>query len=97
LLRAIGGGIGWVFSTQLLLNLVPNHVRGRVFSTEFALFTLLNAVGAAAGGWALESASIEISEIVWWMTGLSLIPGVLWTLWIAVGQRTTQFEMERKS
>ena len=97
LLRAIGGGIGWVFSTQLLLNLVPNHVRGRVFSTEFALFTLLNAVGAAAGGWALESASIEISEIVWWMTGLTLVPGVLWTLWIAVGQRTTQFEMERKS
>jgi MFS family permease len=97
LLRAIGGGIGWVFSTQLLLHLVPNHVRGRVFSTEFALFTLLNAVGAAAGGWALDSVSIEISEIVWWMTGLTLIPGVLWTLWMAVGKRTSQLEMESKS
>ena len=31
LLRAVGGGIIWVFSTQLLLHLVPNHVRGRVF------------------------------------------------------------------
>jgi MFS family permease len=97
LLRAIGGGIGWVFSTQLLLHLVPNRVRGRVFSTEFALFTLLNAVGAAGGGWALDSASVEISEIVWWMTGLTLVPGVLWTLWITLGKRTPRFEMEMKS
>lgn len=96
LLRAVGGGIGWVFSTQLLLHLVPSHVRGRVFSTEFALFTLLNAVGAAAGGWALDTATIETSEIVWWMTGLTLVPGVLWTLWITASKRPNQLEMARE-
>jgi MFS family permease len=82
LLRAVGGGMGWVFATQLLLQRVPNRVRGRVFSTEFAFFTLFNAVGAAAGGWALDGTSLGISGILWRTAGLVLIPGVLWGLWI---------------
>jgi predicted MFS family arabinose efflux permease len=86
LLRAIGGGIGWVFSTQLLLQLVPSHVRGRVFSTEFAIFTLMNAVGAAAGGWALDAEALAIPDILWWMAGLTLLPGVLWAFWIGVSK-----------
>jgi MFS family permease len=84
LLRAVGGGIGWVFSTQLLLQTVPNYVRGRVFSSEFALFTLFNAAGTAVGGWALDAQWITISDTFWWMTVLTLVPGLLWTLWIAV-------------
>ena len=31
ILRALGAGINWVFSTTLLLHLVPSQVRGRVF------------------------------------------------------------------
>ena len=37
LFRGIGGGIVWVFSTQLLLQNVTGNVRGRVFATEFML------------------------------------------------------------
>jgi MFS family permease len=81
-LRAIGGGIGWVFSTQLLLQLVPNYVRGRVFSTDFALFTLMNAAGSAAGGWALDAETIGLSDALWWMAALTFVPSLLWTLWI---------------
>jgi predicted MFS family arabinose efflux permease len=81
-LRAIGAGIGWVFSTQLLLQLVPNDVRGRVFSADFALFTLMNAAGSAVGGWTLDAGAMGLSDALWWMTALILIPGVLWTLWI---------------
>jgi MFS family permease len=96
-LRGVGGGIGWVFSTQLLLQLVPNRVRGRVFSTEFAFFTLMNAVGTAVGGWALDAPAIGISSILWWMAFLTLIPGALWTLWIVSAQATDQVEMEPRS
>ena len=39
--RSVGGGITWVFSTQLLLQRAPNEIRGRIFGTEFALFTLM--------------------------------------------------------
>lgn len=85
-LRGLGGGTGWVFSTQLLLQLVPDRVRGRVFSTEFALFTLANAASAAAGGWALDATTLGISGVLWWMAGLTLIPGLLWALWVAFGE-----------
>ena len=80
-LRGIGGGIIWVFSTQLLLQLAPNQVRGRVFSTDYALFTLMSAVGSAAAGAALD-ASLSIPAIFWWMAGLTVIPAVLWAIWL---------------
>ncbi len=81
--RGAGGGIGWVFSTQLLLHKLPDQVRGRVFATEFALFTLMNAAGAAAGGWALDNTGLGISGLIWIMAGLILVPGVLWAWWNA--------------
>ncbi len=80
-LRGIGGGIGWVFATQLLLQFVPDRVRGRVFSTEFAFFTLMSAVSSAAGGWLLDNTSLGISGLLWLMAGALLVPGILWALW----------------
>lgn len=85
LLRGIGIGINWVFSTQLLLHLLPDRVRGRVFSTEFAMLTLMNATGSVLGGWALDAPTFSISEILWWLSGLTFIPGILWVLWMKFG------------
>ncbi|MGD2076828.1 MAG: MFS transporter [Chloroflexota bacterium] len=87
ILRGAGGGIGWVFSTQLLLHKLPDQVRGRVFATEFALFTLMNAAGAAAGGWALDNTSLGLSGVIWIMAGLILLPGVSWFFWNAYRDR----------
>lgn len=80
-LRGIGGGIGWVFATQLLYHLVPDKVRGRVFSTEFAFFSLASAMGSAAGGWLLDNTSLGLSGMLWLMAILVLVPGLLWFLW----------------
>lgn len=82
-LRGVGGGMGWVFATQLLYHLVPDKVRGRVFSTEFAFFSLVSAVGSAAGGWLLDNTSLGLSGMLWLMAILVLIPGLLWFLWNA--------------
>ena len=81
-LRGVGTGIGWVFSTQLLLQLVPDQVRGRVFGTQFAMFTLANAMGVVVGGRVLDANPANINGIFWWMAGLSLIPAGLWGLWL---------------
>ena len=81
-LRAFAGGINWVFSTQLLFHSLPGQVRGRVFASEFAIFTLSNAVSTGAAGWALDRTSLGIGGLLWGMAGLALVPGVLWTLWI---------------
>ena len=69
-LRGFGGSIVWVFSTQLLLQSVPNQVQGRIFATEFALFALMGAIGSAVVGAALD-ASLGLSEVTWWMAGLT--------------------------
>jgi len=87
LLRGVGGGIIWVFSTQLLLQLVPGHIRGRIFASEFAIFTLASAVGASLAGALLDS-SLGMSGLIWWMAGLSLIPAALWALWLSKGKST---------
>lgn len=78
-LRAFGIGAIWVFSTQLLLQKVSREVRGRVFATEFALFTLGSAISAWVGGWALDSPGVGVEQVMWWMAGLALIPLIIWT------------------
>jgi MFS family permease len=82
MLRGLGGGIVWVFSTQLLLQVVPNQVLGRVFATEYAFFNLMSAVSSAAVGAALD-ASLSVSTVIWSMAVLSLAPVILWTWWLS--------------
>ncbi len=87
LLRAAGGGTNWVLSAQLLLMQVPGRVRGRVFASEFALFTLGEAGGAAAGGWLLDNSRLGPAGLLQLEAGLILIPTLLWTLWIVHRRR----------
>lgn len=77
--RGVGGGIVWVFSTQLLLQNAAPAVRGRVFATEFMFFYLASAIASSAVGAALDS-NLSVSGIIWLMTALTLIPMTLWTL-----------------
>ena len=77
--RSIGGGIAWVFSTQLLLQRAPNDIRGRIFGTEFAFFTLMGGIGTAIVGALLDR--FHVRTILWGMTVLPLIPAVLWWFW----------------
>ena len=86
LLRGIGGGLIWVLGTQLLLQIVPNQVRGRVFSTEFALYTLFAAVSSGTTGLLIDT-SMGISGVLLLGSVLLLIPIMLWTLWIQFGKR----------
>jgi MFS family permease len=87
LLRSFGGGINWVFATQLLLQLVPDEVRGRVFSTEFAFFTLGNALSSAAGGWLLDSTGFDLRSLTLLMAVLSLLPAIPWFIWLRSRRR----------
>ncbi len=82
LLRGLGGGIIWVFSTQLLLQLLPDRVRGRVFSTEFAMMTLMSALAAIIGGWGMDHPKVGLQPLLWWLSGLTLMLGALWAFWL---------------
>jgi MFS family permease len=78
-LRGFGGGVVWVFATQLLLQNVPASVRGRVFATEFAIFALASAIGAAWTGIALDH--LGISATLWLMFWFNLVPAGIWFWW----------------
>lgn len=80
--RGFGGGSVWVFASQLALQNVADHVRGRVFSTEFALFSLASAVAAGTAGWALEQPAIGYQGVIWVLPVLTLVPALLWSLWL---------------
>ena len=80
-LRSIATGINWVFSTQILLQILPANIRGRIFSTEFAFFTLANALGTAAAGWMLDNTQLDLSGLLFLMAVLTAIPAVLWGWW----------------
>lgn len=82
-LRGFGGGIIWVFSTQLLLQNVDSELRGRVFASEYMVFTLLSAIGAGTVGWALDG-SLAIETVMRIMGTLVFIPAVLWSIWIFI-------------
>ncbi len=85
-LRGVGGGIVWVLGTQLLLQLLPNDVRGRVFSTEFAMNSLATAIASGSAGFLIDS-SLGISGTLVLFAGLTVIPTVLWGIWIAMEKR----------
>ena len=77
--RSIGGRIAWGFSPQLLLHRDPNDIRGRIFGTEFAFFTLMGGIATAIVGALLDQ--FHVRTILWGMTVLPLIPAVLWWFW----------------
>jgi hypothetical protein len=81
-LRAAGSGINWVLTTQLLLQELPDSVRGRVFSTEFALVSLASAVAAYIGGWLFDSAGLEVGAVLWIMALVSALAGAVWLAWL---------------
>lgn len=82
LMRGLGGSIIWTFSTQLLLQALPNQVRGRIFASEFAFFSLTSAIGSAAAGAGLDS-SLGISGTIWVMAVATIVPMLFWGWWIA--------------
>ena len=88
LVRSIGGGIVWVFSTQLLLQRAPNQIRGRIFGTEFALFTLMGGASSMIIGMLLDR--FQIQMLLWGIAALNLIPALLWWLWCRHQNRAGQ-------
>ncbi len=83
LLRGIGNGIRWVFTTRLLMVSVRADMRERVFSTELAIFILATATSAASGSRALDLPQIDITRQLFILGGILLFFGFIWTLWLS--------------
>ncbi|MEM7347509.1 MAG: MFS transporter [Chloroflexota bacterium] len=92
-LIGIGGGTIWVFSTQLLLQLLPSQMRGRVLSVQLALHTLFSAIAATIIGLLVDT-GLTVAQILWGNALVALVPAVIWGVWLAVGQLSLEFVVE---
>ena len=61
--RAVGSGAIWVFATVLLQQLLPDHVRGRVFAFEFAALTLTQAISVLWAGYATDQLGWSVQQV----------------------------------
>lgn len=82
LVRGLGGGMMFTFTTHLLMTRSPDEVRGRVFGTEYALRTLFNAIGTMAVSFSVDSRLGTVGTM-WLVAILAVVPGLLWWMWIS--------------
>lgn len=84
-IRGIGGGTMFVFSSHLLMLRTPAAVRGRVFASEFAIRSLLGAAGAAV--FSLGVDGLGVAAMLWVTAGAALVPACIWGLWLRTSHR----------
>ena len=77
-LRTVGTGTIWVFSAALLQTLVPDRYRGRVFSFEFAMLTLMQSISIMSIGFAQDNLAVTLSQIAFWVGSAGLVVGLVW-------------------
>jgi predicted MFS family arabinose efflux permease len=77
-LRGIGGSINWTYSDVLLQMTVPNHLLGRVFAFDIAIFTLAVSVSLWLTGYVTDAFHLNPRTIVLLLAAGSLAPLGVW-------------------
>jgi len=78
LIRTLGGGILWVFSSALLQILVEDRFRGRVFAFEFAAFTLTQSFSTLWAGIAQDQLAMPVQQVLRDTSLAGLVVSLLW-------------------
>lgn len=87
-------GANWVMSTVLLQRRTPDTFRGRVFSTEWLLFTLAQSASVLTASWILENGWLSIQQaMVVFALGLSVV-GMIWHFTITQQEESYQTNRE---
>ncbi len=79
----MASGSNWVFSTVLLQRRSPDTYRGRVFSTEWLLFTLSQSISVTVAALILEFDLLTIRETMTAFSLLLVVSGIFWLFLIA--------------
>ena len=80
LVRTVGSGTLWVFSSSILQMVVPDRMRGRVFAFEFAVLTLAQSLSITWAGVAQDSLGWTIRQVTASAAGVGLVAAVVWLL-----------------
>jgi hypothetical protein len=80
-------GANWVISTVLLQERSEDEWRGRMFSTDFLLLTMVNGISTLAASLILEYTDISLRELVQIFAVGQLLSGILWVMLISSGEK----------
>lgn len=87
-------GANWVMSTVLLQRRTPDPFRGRIFSTEWLLFTLTQSASVVVASWILENDWLTIQQTMILYSVLLVVAGVFWHLTVTQNEQVYQDERE---
>ena len=85
-----GSGANWVISTILIQKRTPDEYRGRVFSTEWLIFTLVESVSVMIAASLLYFNIISLSGNVILFGALLVVASIFWHLIITRRERGWQ-------
>lgn len=83
-------GANWVMSTVLLQRRTPDTFRGRIFSTEWLLFTLAQSISVTVASLLLDGNLFEIQELIVVYAILLAVAGLVWTFTITQQEKNYQ-------
>lgn len=83
-------GANWVMSTVLLQRRTPDTFRGRIFSTEWLLFTLTQSASVMMASWILENDWLTIQETMIVYAFFLAVAGVIWHLTVTQNEEAYQ-------
>lgn len=87
-------GANWVMSTVLLQRRTPDTFRGRIFSTEWLLFTLTQSASVIIASWVLENEWLTIQETMIVYAVMLSVSGLIWH--ITVTQNEQVYQQQKK-
>jgi MFS family permease len=88
----LGGGAQWTLSTYGLQRIVPDAMRGRVFSFDFGLATLSFSISILLGGFVADRVGALAAIAV--LAGISGLWAIAWTILTARIRRESSFERQ---
>lgn len=87
MLAHMASGSNWVMSTVLVQRRAPDTYRGRVFSTEWLLYTLAQSLSVTTAAVLLEFNILSIRQTMVLFSGLLIASGIFWLFKIAPGEK----------
>ena len=78
-----GSGANWVMSTVLLQKRSPDEFRGRIFSSEWLLFTLSQAFSVTCVSMIMEFELLTLQQAIWAYAAGLVITGLVWLAVVA--------------
>ncbi len=94
LLAHLASGANWVSSTVLLQKRTRDTFRGRIFSTEWLLYTVANSISVVVASLILETKLMTVKPLIMTYGGLMIIAGVWWMF--TINQNENAWQQHKK-